>query len=75
MFNLSAQIEKHPINDKPYIRHLQTADVFNEVTETRMKEAAAFAAVQAAIIQHAEALKLKEAALAKAELFESMEDL
>jgi hypothetical protein len=75
MFNLSAKIETHPMNDKPYIRHLQTADLFNECEETRRKEAEAFAAVQAAIIAHADAVKRKEAAIAKAKLLESMEGL
>ena len=74
MFNLSASIAQKPIADAPYLRHLRTADVFNEVTETRQKEAETFAAVQAAIIAHAEAVKLRDAAIAKAELMASLED-
>ncbi len=70
--NLSAHIASQPIADKPFIRHLQTADIFNECEDARRAEAAALAAVNAAIIEHDKAVKRKEAAIAKAKLMESM---
>ena len=69
MFDLARRVSQHPINDPAYLRHLRSADVFNELTEARDAEAATMAAVTAAMIEHA------EAAIAKAKLFESMEDL
>ena len=73
MFDLSARVAEHPIGDKPYIRHLQTAEIFNECEDARRAEAATLAAVNAAIIEHDKAVKRKEAAIAKAKLMESME--
>lgn len=75
MFNLRSHIASKPIADAPFIRHLRTADVFNELDEARAEEAKLYAAVTAAIIAHSEAVKRKEAAKAKAELMASMEDL
>lgn len=71
--NLSAHVANQPIADKPFIRHLQTADIFNECQDARRAEAAALAAVTAAMIEHDKAVKRKEAAIAKAKIFESME--
>ena len=75
MFQLTNHVANQPIADKPFIRHLQTADVFNECQDARRAEAAALAAVNAAMIEHAEAVKRKEAAIAKAKLMESMESM
>ena len=74
MFQLTNHIANQPIADKPYIRHLRTADVFNECEDARQAEAIAFAAVTAAMIEHAEAVKRRDAAIAKAKLMESMEE-
>ena len=73
MFQLDSHIANQPIADKPFIRHLQTADIFNECQEARIAEAAALAAVNAAIIEHDKAVKRKEAAIAKAKLMEGLE--
>ena len=75
MFNLSARVAQHPINDGPYLRHLRTADVFNEVQEARLDAFKALAAVNAAMKAHEDAMTRYEAAQAKAEIFESMEGL
>jgi hypothetical protein len=75
MFNLTAKIANQPIMDAPYLRHLRTADVFNEFHEARAEEAKLYAAVTAAIIAHSEAVKRKEAAKAKAEIMAHLEDL
>lgn len=75
MFNLRGHIASKPIADAPFIRHLRTADVFNELDEARAEEAKLYAAVTAAIIAHSDAVKRKEAAKAKAELMAAMEDL
>lgn len=61
MFDLSAQIASKPIMDEPYRRHLRTADVFNEVQEARENARKAEAAL--------------EAAIAKAAIMQSLEDL
>lgn len=74
MFNLSTHVANKPIMDDAYLRHLRTADVFNALTEARLKEAETLAAVNAAIIAHDEALKRREAEEAKAKLIASMED-
>ena len=73
MFQLSDHVAAQPIADKPYLRHLRTADIFNECEDARRAEAAALAAVNAAMIEHDKAVKRKEAAIAKAKLMESME--
>jgi hypothetical protein len=75
VFNLRGHIASKPIADAPFIRHLRTADVFNELDQARAEEAKLYAAVTAAIIAHSEAVKRKEAAKAKAEIMASMEDL
>ena len=75
MFNLRGHIASKPIADVPFIRHLRTADVFNELDEARAEEAKLYAAVTAAIIAHSEAVKRKEAAQAKAEIMAHLEDL
>ena len=75
MFNLSARIAEHPINDGPYLRHLRSADIFNEVQDARFAAFKALAEVNAAMLAHEEALTRYEAAQAKAEIFESMEGL
>jgi len=75
MFNLSARVAQHPINDGPYLRHLRTADVFNEVQEARLDAFKALAEVDAAMRAHEDAMTRYEAAQAKAEIFESMEGL
>ena len=68
MFSLTAHIAQHPIADDAYLRHLRTADVFNELRE------AASAHKDAAWAEH-EAWKRLEAAKAKAALMQAMEDL
>jgi hypothetical protein len=75
MFNLRGHIASKPIADAPFIRHLRTADVFNEITETRKAERAAMAELEIAMAKHVEAATAYEAARAKAELMQSMEDL
>ena len=75
MFNLSARIEQHPIADEPYLRHLRTADVFNEVQSTRLAAFEALVEVETAMAKHEAAVTAYEAAQAKAKIFESMEDL
>jgi hypothetical protein len=75
MFNLRGHIASKPIADAPFIRHLRTADVFNELSEARAEEAKLYAAVTAAIIAHSEAVKRKEAAQAKAEIMAHLESL
>jgi hypothetical protein len=75
MFNLRSHIASKPIADAPFIRHLRTADVFNEFHEATQAEKELRVAVEAAIIAHSEAVKRKEAAKAKAELMTAMEDL
>jgi len=67
MFNLSARVAQHPINDGPYLRHLRTADVFNEVQEARLDAFKALAEVNAAMKAHEDAMTRYEAAQAKAE--------
>lgn len=74
-FDLRAHVAAKPIMDGPYLRHLRTADVFNEVHEATREEAELHAAVTAAIIAHTEAVKRKEAAKAKAALVEHLEGL
>lgn len=73
--NLVQHIMRHPVNDPAYLRHLRTADVFNEITETREAERAAMAELEIAMAKHVEAATAYEAARAKAELMQSMEDL
>ena len=75
MFNLTSHVANKPIMDGPFIRHLRTDPIFQELNEKRQAEADTFAAVQAAIIKHSEAVKERKAAEAKAELMASMEDL
>lgn len=75
MFNLSARVAQHPINDEPYMRHLRTADVFNEVQAARLAAFEALAEVETAMKAHEAAMTRYEAAQAKAEIFESMENL
>ena len=75
MFNLTAKIANQPIMDGPYLRHLRTADVFNEFHEATQEELELRAAVTAAIIAHSDAVKRKDAAKAKAELMAHLEGL
>ncbi len=75
MFNLSARIEQHPIADEPYLRHLRTADVFNEVQATRLAAFEALVEVETAMAKHEAAVTAYEAAQAKADLMQSMEGL
>jgi len=75
MFNLSARVAQHPINDGPYLRHLRGADIFNAVTATREAAEKALADVNAAMLIHEQAVEAHDAELAKAEIFESMEGL
>ena len=75
MFNLTNHVANKPIMDGPYLRHLQTADVFNELHEATQEELELRAAVTAAIIAHSDAVKRKDAAKAKAELMAHLEDL
>ena len=84
--NLTAHIARHPIADEAYLRHLRTADVFNEVWETRdaliVAEQAACVAqdeIEAIINRHDRIIADKstqyEAALAKAAIMQALEDL
>lgn len=75
MLTLEDRIKQHPIADKAYVRHLRTADVFNEVTEARKVLAARRAWLEHYESKVADAEDLLEAALAKAKLMEAMEDL
>ena len=72
MFNLSARVAQHPINDGPYLLHLKSADIFNAVLATREAAEKALADVDAAMLIHEQAVEAYEAELAKAEIFESM---
>lgn len=75
MFNLSARIAGHPINDGPYLRHLRSADVFNALADARETAKKALADVNDAMRAHEEAVDAYEKQLAIAEIFESMEGL
>lgn len=75
MFNLNAHVAEHPIGDKPYVRQLQTADVFNELEEARRAARESQFAVEQAERIRAKAQTRYEAAKAKAKLMESMADL
>ena len=75
MFNLTAKIANQPIMDGPFERHLRTDAAFQRVSEARQVEAEKLAAVNAAIIEHAEARKERETADAEAKLMGAMEDL
>jgi hypothetical protein len=71
MFNLSARVAQHPINDGPYLRHLDGAVIFDEVVAARElffreQERAA----RARVAEDA-ARKRYYAAIAKARLWES----
>lgn len=67
-FNLRNHVANKPIMDEPYLRHLRTADVFNELRD------AADEHKTAAWAEH-RAWKRLEAAKAKAALMAAMEDL
>lgn len=73
MFNLSARVAQHPINDEPYMRHLRTADVFNEVQAARLAAFEALAEVETAMAKHEAAVTAYEAAQAKAESIAGVE--
>lgn len=75
MFNLSNHVASKPIMDAPFKRHLRTDAAFQRVSEARRLEAEKLAAVNAAIIEHAEARKEREAADAEAKLMGAMEVL
>jgi len=89
MFNLSARIAQHPINDEPYLRHLRTAEAFHAVNEARENaydalkkvdqaladQERAEKAVLDALAEHEAAYNGWKAEEAKIELMQSMEDL
>lgn len=67
-FDLTTHIANHPINDGPYLRHLQTADSFNAVQEAREK-------VSQAEREYDDALLFLEALTAKLKIIEHLESL
>ena len=69
--NLSAHIARHPIADEPYQRHLQAADIFNEVTDAREAYEQAWLETYASMKAETKAKKRLQAAIAKAKLYES----
>ena len=75
MFNLTNHVAQHPIADKAYLRHLRTADVFNEVQEARHELWEADCELQHASRRRDEAWKRNEAAKAKAAIMQALEDL
>lgn len=72
---LTERIMRHPINDDAYLRHLRTADVFNELQEARKILRAREAWRDHYEEKVSEAKKAVEALKAKAALMQSMEDL
>lgn len=75
MFDLTSHIARHPIADEAYLRHLRTADVFNEVQVANIEAVTAFGALMASEARYEAACKRQQAAKAKAKLIQSMEDL
>ena len=75
MFQLAKHIERHPIADDAYLRHLRTSDVFNELTAARKHYDICHEARDAADEDVRQAWKRLEAATAKAKLMEGLESL
>lgn len=71
MFSLTTHIAQHPICDGPYERHLQAADIFNEVQDARAEYEQAWLDTFASMKAETAAKKRLQAAIAKAKLYES----
>ncbi len=71
MFNLTQHVMAHPIGDGPYERHLQAADIFNEVQAAREAYEQAWLNTFAVMKVETAAKKRLQAAIAKAKLYES----
>lgn len=68
LFSLTKLVARHPISDKPYMRHLETSDAFNEVRDARAELDAAIEARDAADQRVRDAYDKWDAARAKADL-------
>lgn len=61
-FNLERLVVRHPINDKAYMRHLQTADLFHANEDARAElRAAQQAEEDARCVLHAARLRTEQA--------------
>lgn len=75
MFNLTQHVSNHRPSDPDFQRQLEADPIFQEVQEARKVWANAFDKSEQAAEDEAKAFAAYEAAVAKAKLFESMEDL
>lgn len=75
MFNLTQHVSQHPIADDAYMRHLRTADVFDEVHTARKLFFKEQERACRARLAEQSARDRYEAAIAKAKLMQAMEDL